>query len=42
MLVEIDVTRKEDVAARYQVRGVAAIRILSGDGRVRTGVSGYV
>ncbi|MFC1461477.1 HEAT repeat domain-containing protein, partial [Verrucomicrobiota bacterium] len=41
-LVEIDVTKNETVAETHQVRGVPTILILSSDGRVRDGVSGYV
>jgi HEAT repeat protein/thioredoxin-related protein len=41
-LVEIDVTRDERAAVRFQIRGVPSILILSGDGRVRNGVGGYL
>lgn len=41
-LVEIDVTRNEEEARQYRLRGVPAILILSADGDVKAGVSGFV
>jgi cytochrome c biogenesis protein CcdA/HEAT repeat protein/thioredoxin-related protein len=41
-LVEIDVTRNEEDALRYRLRGVPVILILSADGEVKTGVDGFV
>lgn len=41
-LVEIDVSEDEKTPTYYQIRGVPSILILSSDGRVRDGVSGFV
>ena len=39
--VEIDVTRRPQTAAEYQVEGVPAVLILSADGRPRGGFTGF-
>lgn len=41
VLVEIDVSENRGLAAQYEVRGVPALLVLTGDGRAQHGISGY-